>query len=93
MTNETATAGVAVTDKICGEFTKELSQGQELWNQALAWLTDQGLTFAVRLVAAAAILVLGWIAIKLIVNAVGKAVEKGGRQNTLFGNFVRNATG
>ena len=93
MTNETANAGVAVTDKLCEEFTKELSQGQELWNQTLTWLTDKGLSFAVRLVAAAAILVLGWLAIKLIVNAVGKAVEKGGKQNTLFGNFVRNVTG
>ena len=93
MTNETANAGVAVTDQLCEEFTKELSQGQELWNQTLTWLTDKGLSFAVRLVAAAAILVLGWLAIKLIVNAVGKAVEKGGKQNTLFGNFVRNVTG
>ena len=93
MTNETTNAGIAVTDKICSEFTKELSQGQDLWNQALMWLTDKGLTFAVRIVAAAAILVLGWIAIRLIVSAVGKAVEKGGKQNTLFGNFVRNATG
>ena len=93
MTNETANAGIAVTDRLCEEFSKELSQGQELWNQTLAWLTDKGLSFAVRLVAAAAILALGWLAIKLIVNAVGKAVEKGGKQNTLFGNFVRNVTG
>ena len=93
MTNETANAGIAVTDRLCEEFTKELSQGQELWNQTLTWLTDKGLSFAVRLVAAAAILTIGWLAIKLIVNAVGKAVEKGGKQNTLFGNFVRNVTG
>ena len=93
MTNETANASVAVTDKLCAEFTKELSQGQELWNQTLTWLTDKGLSFAVHLVAAAVILLLGWFAIKLIVNAVGKAVEKGGKQNTLFGNFVRNVTG
>ena len=93
MTNETANAGVAVTDKLCSEFSKELSQGQELWNQTLTWLTDKGLSFAVRLVAAAVILLIGWFAIKLIVNMVGKAVEKGGKQNTLFGNFVRNVTG
>ena len=93
MTNETANADIAVTDKFCAEFSKELSQGQELWNQTLTWLTDKGLSFAVRLVAAAVILLLGWFAIKLIVNAVGKAVEKGGKQNTLFGNFVRNVTG
>lgn len=93
MTNETANAGIAMTDRICDGFTKELSQGQELWEQALAWLTDKGLSFAVHLIAAAVILLIGWFVIKLIVNAVGKAVEKGGKQNTLFGNFVRNATG
>ena len=48
MTNETANAGIAVTDKLCEEFSKELSQGQELWNQTLTWLTDKGLSFAVR---------------------------------------------
>ena len=93
MTNETANAGLAVTEKLCEEFSKELSQGQELWNQTLTWLTDKGLSFAVRLIAAAVILLLGWLAIKLIVNMIGKAVEKGGKQKTLFGNFVRNVTG
>ena len=93
MTNETANASIAVTDKLCKGFTKELSQGQELWEQALTWLTDKGLSFAVNIIASAVILVLGWLAIKLIVNMVGKAVEKGGKKNTLFGNFIRNVTG
>ena len=48
MTNETANGGLAVTDRLCEEFTQELSQGQELWNQTLTWLTDKGLTFAIR---------------------------------------------
>ena len=93
MTNETANAGIALTDKLCEGFTKELSQEQELWEQALTWLTDKGLSFAVNVIASAVILVLGWLAIKLIVNMVGKAVEKGGKKNTLFGNFIRNVTG
>ena len=93
MTNETANAGIAVTDRICEGFTNELSQGQELWEQAIAWLTDKGLSFAVSVIASAVILVLGWFVIKLIVGAVGKAVEKGGKKNTLFGNFIRNVTG
>ena len=56
-------------------------------------MTDKVLSFAIDLIAAAAILFLGWLAIKLIVGMVGKAVEKGGKQNTLFGNFARNVTG
>ena len=93
MTNETANVCATATDKISEELAKELSQGQELWNQVLAWLTDKGLSFAIHLVAAAIILVVGWFVIKLIVGAVSKAVEKGGKKNTLFGNFVRNVTG
>ena len=93
MTNETANAGIAVTDKLCGEFSDELTRGQELWDQALTWITDKGLSFAVDVIAAMVILVLGWLAIKLIVGMVGKAVEKGGKKNTLFGNFIRNVTG
>ena len=93
MTNETVNATCSVTDALCREFNEQAVQGQELLNQTLAWLTDKGLAFAVRLVAAALILVLGWLAIKLIVSAIGKAVEKGGKQNTLFGNFVRNVSG
>ena len=93
MTNETVNAACGVTNTLCKEFNEQVGQGQELLNQALAWLTDKGLSFAVRLVAAALILILGWLAIKLIVSAIGKAVEKGGKQNTLFGNFVRNVSG
>ena len=93
MTNETVKAACSASDALCREFTEQVGQGQELLSQALAWLTDKGLSFAVRLVAAALILVLGWLAIKLIVSAIGKAVEKGGKQNTLFGNFVRNVSG
>ena len=93
MTTETAAAATSVTDMLCEEFSQELTQGQEIWNQALAWLMENGIPYAVRLIAAIVILVIGWLVIKLIVNTVGKAVEKGGKQKTLFGNFVRNVTG
>ena len=92
MTNETVAAATSVTDMLCEEFSQEFTQGQELWEQALAWLMENAIPCAIRLIAAFAILVLGWIVIKLIVHAVGKAVEKGGKKNSLFGNFVRNAT-
>ena len=93
MTNETANAAITVADSLREGFSNELSQGQELCEKALVWLTDKGLAFAVSIVASAVILVLGYFAIKLIVGMVGKAVEKGGKKNTLFGNFIRNVTG
>ena len=92
MTNETVQAATGVTDVLCQGFNEQLTQGQELWQQTLQWLTDKGLTFAINLVSALVILVLGALVIKLIVSAVGKAVEKGKVKNSLLGNFVRNAT-
>ncbi len=58
----------------------------------VGWLTERGLAFALNLASALIILLAGWLATKLIVAAVGKAVEKGNRQNALFADFVRNAT-
>ncbi len=92
MTNEVCTSAAATAGKLTGEFTRQLTEGQELWNQALAWLTDKGLSFAVSLVAALVIFVVGFFVIKGIVAVVVRAVEKGGKKNTLFANFVRNVT-
>ncbi len=92
MTNETATAAVGVTDRIYSEFGNHLSQGQELWDKVITWIAEKGLSFAISLIAAIVIFALGALAIRLIVSFIGKAVEKGGKKNTLFGNFVRNVT-
>ena len=92
MTNETATAACDVTKTVCNEFNQQLGQGQELLQQALAWLTDKGLSFAVSLLAALVILLLGSFVIKGIVALVGKAVTKSGKGNALFANFIRNVT-
>lgn len=92
MTNETATAAVGVTDRIYSEFGNQLSQGQELWDKVITWIAEKGLSFAISLIAAIVIFALGALAIRLIVSFIGKAVEKGGKKNTLFGNFVRNVT-
>ena len=92
MTNETATAACDVTKTLCSEFNQQLGQGQELFQQVLAWLTDKGLSFAVSLIAALVILALGSFVIKGIVALVGKAVAKSGKGNALFANFIRNVT-
>ena len=92
MTNETAVAAAGVVDQLRGGLDTHLAEGQALWEKSVTWITEKGLSFAISLVAAAVILILGYFAIKLIVAAVGKAVEKGGKKNTLFGNFVRNVT-
>ena len=92
MTNETVQAATNVSTTLCRGFNEQLSQGQELWQQALQWLTDKGLSFAINLISALVILVVGALVIKVIVAAVGKAVEKGKVKNSLLSTFVRNAT-
>ena len=87
-TNTTASA----ISTICTEFNQHVSDGQELWNRIVEWLAVQGAAFAIRLAVAAVILILGVFAIRLIVAAVGKAVERGGRGSTLFAAFVKSVT-
>ena len=78
MTNEVACAAAAggVTDKIANEFSSQLTQGQELWNQILAWLSERGVSFAINLLLAVLILVIGAFTIKLIRAATAKALLK-----------------
>ena len=77
---------------LAAEFNQHLSEGQQAWNQVVAWFTEHGLSFAMRLLFAAIILLVGSFAIRMIVAAVGKAAEKSGRGSTLFATFARNAT-
>ena len=87
-TNQTSSAIGA----ICTEFNQHISNGQELWNRIMEWLATQGAAFAVRLAAAAVVLILGALAIRLIVAAVGKAMARSKRGNTLFAAFVKGVT-
>ena len=96
MTNEVAcTAGLAagVTDKIAQEFGAQLSQGQELWNQVLAWLSERGVSFAINLLAAVLILLVGSFAIKLIRAAVAKALAKVNKMSKLLSDFLVSVVG
>ena len=88
----TNTVTQTATGSLGCELTQHLSEGQELWNRIIEWLTENGISFAVRLLLAAIILVAGAVVIKLIVAAVGRALEKSGRGNTLFATFAKNVT-
>ena len=92
VTNETAEAATEAASSLGDEFCSQLAEGQELWEQILSWLTERGLSFAIRLVFAIVILLVGALVIRLIVAAVGRAVEKSGRGNTLFATFSKNVT-
>ena len=59
MTNE-----VEVAEKVTGAFGAQLNEGREVASQVMTWVTEKGLDFAVNLLAAALILVVGWLVIK-----------------------------
>lgn len=92
MTNETAATGISMSEKLYAEFGEHFEHEQEVFRQALNGLTDKGLSFAFDFIAALIILLLGWLVTRLIVAAVGKALEKGHHRNTLLANFVRSVT-
>ena len=87
MTNET-TAAACVTGKVCDTFSQQLTQGQELWNNIVTWLSEKGVDFAVNLIVSALILLVGWFVIGLVKKAVTKTLQKGVKQNTLLTNFT-----
>ena len=93
-TNATAAATCATTatETLSAEFSRQISEGQDLWNQIVTWLAEKGLTFAIWILFAAVILVIGAIVIRLIVAAVGRAMKKSGRGGTLLDTFVCNVT-
>jgi len=91
MTNETVTATATFADKLYTQLTHAHPTHDPV-GQIVAWLTERGLNLAVNLITALIILAIGWCVIRLIVAAVGKAVEKTKGERTLFGNFVRNVT-
>ena len=83
MTNE-----VEGAEKVTGAFGAQLNEGREVASQVMTWVTEKGLDFAVNLLAAALILVVGWLVIKLIDALVRKALMRGKAKQTLFINFA-----
>ena len=79
---------VEVAEKVTGGFGAQLNEGREVASQVMTWVTEKGLDFAVNLLAAALILVVGWLVIKLIDALVRKALMRGKAKQTLFINFA-----
>jgi len=88
MTNEVAGAAAAGACGFNDVLSEQLTQGQELWNQILAWLSERGLAFAVNLIVALLILLVGMFAIKLIRASVAKALAKVNKMSKLLSDFL-----
>jgi len=79
---------VAVVDKAACAINSHLAEGRELASQVTTWVTEKGIDFAMNLVIAAVILLVGWLAIRLIDALAHKALMRGKAKQTLFVNFV-----
>ena len=84
---------VAVVDKAACAINAHLDEGKELAAQVTTWVTEKGLDFAVSLVIACAILLVGWLVIKLVDSVVRRALMRGKAKQTLFVNFACSVVG
>ncbi len=83
MTNE-----VAVANKVTCAIGSQLDEGRQVASRVTEWIAEKGIDFAMNLVIAVVILLLGWLAIKVIDALVRKAILRGKAKNALFVNFV-----
>ena len=83
MTNETS-----VVEKVTGAIGAQFSEGRETASQITTWVTEKGLDFALNLVFALVILLVGWLAIKLIAFTVRKALMRGKAKGRLLADFI-----
>ena len=90
MTNDVLCASVG--ERICSEFGQQAEEQRVLVQRIVEWLVQNGLSYLFDIVGALVILLIGWIATKIIVALVGRAVEHRRAENTLLAGFVRNVT-
>ena len=90
MTNEVVVAGATVGEQISTGLGQQAEAHREVVQRVMEWLATNGISFAFDVLSAILILLVGWVATKVIVAIVGRAVERGRAKNTLLAGFVRN---
>lgn len=99
MTNEvvqaTTNAVAVVTDaaqaagtQLVDSVGRQAEEGQAALQEGLAWLTEHGLDFAMNLLGAVLILIIGGFIVKGVVAAVRKALMKSKRVDELLRTFI-----
>ena len=87
-TNEVANASVGVKAVVANSLSSQLSAGQDLYQQIITWISEKGVDFAINVISAALIFLVGWLVIRLIGAAVLRALTRNGKKKTLFTSFV-----
>ena len=87
-TNVVACASSAAPTTLSGAVGQHVDQGRECVQQAMAWLTQHGVSFAVNLLVTILILLVGAFVIKWITAAVRASLRKSKRVNELLERFI-----
>ena len=87
-TNEVANASVGVKAVVANSLSSQLSAGQDLYQQIVTWISEKGVDFAINVISAALIFLVGWLVIRLIGAAVLRALTRNGKKKPLFTSFV-----
>lgn len=77
-----------IGSQVASSFSQQASQGREVFEQALAWLAQHGISFLINALGAVAILVLGRFVVKGLVAAADKALGRSKRVDALLRTFV-----
>ncbi len=83
-----ASCATGMNDVVMKELNEHLGYGQELWNQAVAWVAEHGVGFVMNLIAAVLILLVGMLAIRLVKKAVATALSRVSKMSRLLSDFL-----
>ena len=90
-TNVVACAPSAAPATLSGAFGQHVDQGRECVQQAMAWFTQHGISFAVNLLVAILILAAGAFVVKWLTAALRGSLRKTKRVNELLERFICSA--
>lgn len=87
-TNVVAAATAAAPATATEAVGQHVEQGREFLQQAMTWLTQHGVGFAVNVLIAILILIAGAFVVKWITSAVRASLQKSKRVNELLEKFI-----
>lgn len=88
VTSQVTNVAAQVTSQMADSLGKQAEQGKAVFQQAMGWLAQNGVTFLVNVLGAIAILFVGAFVVKGIVKAVNKALAKSKRVDELLRTFI-----
>ena len=87
-TNEVVVASAKVADKVAAEFSSHVNEGREVVDSVVGWFAEKGIDFAMDLLIAIVMLIVGKYLIRLVSAGAAKAFSRNGKKRTLISDFA-----